>query len=279
MAANLVRPGCCGRGAPIDGHTGPVTEPLRAPIQPGPAFGLIVGVTFGLGLTLWNQGQASRFFVFAFVVVGWILSLILHEFAHALTAWKSGDHSVAAKGYLTLDPRHYTEPGLSIFLPVLFVLMGGFGLPGGAVWINRAAIRSRWHLTAVSLAGPAANLLVGVLVLAPIGLGWISPAERPSLVAALAFLGALQASVLILNLLPVPGLDGYGAIEPHLSVEMRQQMAPVARYGILIVIGALWFVDPVNRLFWDSVYGLIGLLDVPELFARVGAFEFRFWER
>ncbi|MCP5030131.1 MAG: site-2 protease family protein [Actinomycetia bacterium] len=256
-----------------------MTQSLRAPVRPGPAFGLIVGLTLGLGLTLWNQGRAHRFFVFAFVVVGWVLSLILHEFAHAVTAWKSGDHSVAAKGYLTLDPRHYTEPGLSIFLPVLFVLMGGFGLPGGAVWINRGAIRSRWHLTAVSLAGPAANLLVGAATLLPIGLGWIAPAERPSLVVALAFLGALQAAAIVLNMLPIPGLDGYGAIEPHLSFEMRQQLAPVARYGIFIVIGALWFVDPVNQLFWDSVYGLVGLVDVPEQFAQIGAFEFRFWER
>ncbi|MCP3855230.1 MAG: site-2 protease family protein [Actinomycetia bacterium] len=254
-------------------------DPTASPVQPGPAFGLIVGATAGLGFLLWNQQVASRFYVFAFVVVGWVLSLTLHEFAHAYTAWRAGDHSVAARGYLTLDPRLYSEPMLSIGMPVLFVLMGGFGLPGGAVWIDRRQIPNRWHLTAVSLAGPAANLLFGIIVLAPVGLGWVSSAERPSLVVALSFLGALQAAALVLNLLPIPPFDGYGAIEPHLSPAIRRQIAPVGRYGILVLIGALWLIDPVNALFWDTVYALVELIDVPRQWVRLGAFEFRFWEQ
>ena len=50
---------------------------------------------------------------------------------------------MAARGYLTLNPLKYTHPLLSIVLPVLFLLMGGIGLPGGAVWVDRHAIRGK----------------------------------------------------------------------------------------------------------------------------------------
>ena len=69
------------------------------------------------------------------------MSLCLHEYAHARTALHSGDISIGAKGYLTLNPLKYTHALLSIVLPVIFVIMGGIGLPGGAVFIERGRIQ------------------------------------------------------------------------------------------------------------------------------------------
>ena len=139
----------------------------------------------GIGAALWHklvEGQAA---VLVFVLTGWIVSLCLHEFGHAVTAYKAGDTSIPATGYLTLDPLNYTDPFLSILLPVIYIAIGGFGLPGGAVWINHAAIRSAWWDSAVSAAGPFANvlfllLLGGLYQLAPHG------DETSNLEAALA---------------------------------------------------------------------------------------------
>ncbi|MEL7209419.1 MAG: site-2 protease family protein, partial [Actinomycetota bacterium] len=113
---------------------------MSGAIRPSPLFLALVAGFAASGWILWNR--AEDWAVFVFVLVGWVVSLCLHEFAHAVTAFVGGDRSVADKGYLTLDPRHYAEPGLSLVLPILFVLLGGIGLPGGAVWINRAAERS-----------------------------------------------------------------------------------------------------------------------------------------
>ena len=76
---------------------------------------------------------------------GWAVSLCLHEFGHAYTAYRGGDRSVRAKGYLTLDIRRYADLGLSLVLPVFFLLLGGIPLPGGAVWIDqrRDSVTSR----------------------------------------------------------------------------------------------------------------------------------------
>ena len=89
------------------------------------------------------------------VLAGWAVSLCLHEFGHACVAYRGGDRSVRGKGYLTLDIRRYTDVGLSFVLPVVFLLLGGIPLPGGAVWINHGAIRSR-GLLAPGVAGRTA---------------------------------------------------------------------------------------------------------------------------
>ena len=71
--------------------------------------------------------------MFVFVVFGWLVSLCLHEFGHAYTAWRYGDQDVEVRGYLTLNPLKYANPLLSLGVPLLFIALGGIGLPGGAV--------------------------------------------------------------------------------------------------------------------------------------------------
>src|SRR5512142_2165373 len=101
---------------------------------------------------------------FAIALIGWMFTLCLHEFSHALVAYYGRDYTVRAKGYLTFNPLKYTHPVYSIVLPLLFLVMGGIGLPGGAVYIEKWRLRSRAWVTAVSLAGPSANLLLAIVL-------------------------------------------------------------------------------------------------------------------
>src|SRR5204862_7804491 len=144
---------------------------------------------------------------FIIVTVLWVFSVCLHEFGHALVAYWGGDYTVKDKGYLTLNPLHYTDPFMSIALPVIFMMMGGIGLPGGAVYIERHLIRSRLWETWVSLAGPAMNVPLILLIAFGFKVGWLTndPGSMRSL--ALGFLLQLEVSAVILNLLPVPPLD------------------------------------------------------------------------
>src|ERR1700733_7654916 len=130
--------------------------------------------------------------IVALVLGGWAVSLCLHEFGHAYTAYRGGDRSVRAKGYLTLDIRRYADLGLSLVLPVFFLLLGGIPLPGGAVWIEQGAIRSRAVRSLVSFAGPAANLIIGGLLtvtvpVAPVPVGLASGLSALALIQVLAF--------------------------------------------------------------------------------------------
>src|SRR3954471_15602498 len=139
---------------------------VRSSVRPSPAFLFVLGLLALSGLAVWRYGispdRTARLFLFLFVVSGWIVSLCLHEFGHAFFAWKSGDRSVATKGYLTLNPLKYGDVTLSFLLPVLFVLLGGIGLPGGAVYIDRGAIRGRLKHSLISAAGPIANLVFAI---------------------------------------------------------------------------------------------------------------------
>ncbi|TXS50775.1 site-2 protease family protein [Streptomyces sp. t39] len=242
-----------------------------------PVFLGITAVTAVSGWAVWTGfSTVPGLAVFLFVVGAWIVSLCLHEYAHARTALHSGDISIGAKGYLTLNPLKYTHALLSIVLPVIFVIMGGIGLPGGAVFIERHRIRGRLRHSLISAAGPLTNVLFAVVCTAPFWLGALDGVPWPFRFA-LAFLAMLQVTAAILNFLPVPGLDGYGVIEPWLSHGLRRQVEPFAPFGLLAVFAVLW-IPAVNGAFFDAVYVVMDALGVREAEIWCGRDLFMFWE-
>lgn len=215
---------------------------------------------------------------FIFVLVGWLFSLTLHEFSHAATAFLAGDRSSSTRQYLTGNPLKYLHPILSIVLPLLFVLIGGFGLPGGAVYLQRGLIRGRWRQSAVSLAGPAANLIVLLVLAALYQLNLFVHFLSVGAVGALAFLAFLQATAILLNLLPIPGLDGYGAIEPYLSYELRQNVEFIRPYGFMLIF-LLFYIPTFQVIFFGLVYRVVSLAGVGPEFIGLGYSLFHFWQR
>ncbi|MGW7454406.1 site-2 protease family protein [Streptomyces sp. NPDC054787] len=236
----------------------------------------IVAVMAVTGWAVWTRYATSTgLAVFLFVTSAWIVSLCLHEYAHARTALHGGDISVGDKGYLTLNPLKYTHALLSIVLPVLFVILGGLGLPGGAVYIERDRIRGRWKHSLISAAGPLTNVAFAVVCTAPF---WLDALDGVPMAFryALAFLALLQVSAAILNFLPVPGLDGYGVIEPWLSYKVRREVAPLAPFGLIAVFVLLW-IPEVNAFFFDVVEGVLSGLGVSDLETYCGRDLYRFW--
>eukprot|EP01055_Gregarina_sp_Pseudo9_P000881 Gregarina_sp_Pseudo_9__880@NODE_1561_length_1495_cov_4_304945_g1448_i0_p4_GENE_NODE_1561_length_1495_cov_4_304945_g1448_i0NODE_1561_length_1495_cov_4_304945_g1448_i0_p4_ORF_typecomplete_len145_score8_65DUF3040/PF11239_8/0_0063DUF3040/PF11239_8/1_6e03DUF2207/PF09972_9/0_054Phage_holin_3_6/PF07332_11/0_056Phage_holin_3_6/PF07332_11/3_3e03DUF1700/PF08006_11/1_8Peptidase_M50/PF02163_22/2_2e03Peptidase_M50/PF02163_22/0_81_NODE_1561_length_1495_cov_4_304945_g1448_i033437 len=79
---------------------------------------------------------SAAFLVWLIILSGWIVSLALHEYGHALVAFIGGDHSVMDKGYLSLNFLLYIDPVMSLLLPVIMLTLGGIPLPGGSVLVN-----------------------------------------------------------------------------------------------------------------------------------------------
>ncbi|MEU4152521.1 site-2 protease family protein [Streptomyces sp. NPDC026659] len=241
-----------------------------------PVFVGILAVAAVTGWATWTGFAAKPgLAVFLFVTAAWIVSLCLHEYAHARTALHGGDISIGAKGYLTLNPLKYTHALLSIVLPVLFVIAGGIGLPGGAVFIERGRIRGRWRHSLISAAGPLTNVAFALVCAAPFWLGAAGSVPR-DFRYALAFLVLLQVSAAILNFLPVPGLDGYGVIEPWLPYGIKRQLETFAQFGMLLVFALLW-VPSVNAAFFDLVYDVLRALGVSDGASDCGYWLYRFW--
>ncbi|MFC9237637.1 site-2 protease family protein [Streptomyces decoyicus] len=249
----------------------------RADRRISPVFLALVAVMAGSGWAVWSGAFPgyTGVAVFLFVVSGWVVSLCMHEYAHARTALHSGDISVEAKGYLTLNPLKYTHALLSIVLPVIFVIMGGIGLPGGAVFIERGRIQGRWRHSLISAAGPLTNIVFAAVCTAPFWLNGLAGVPAPFRFA-LAFLALLQVTAAILNFVPVPGLDGYGVIEPWLSHKLRRQVEPFAPFGLLAVFGLLW-VPEINQVFFELVHTVLRGLGVSAIDSYLGQEFFRFW--
>lgn len=211
---------------------------------------------------------------FLVVIIGWVFSLTLHEFAHAFVAYKGGDWTVRDKGYLTFNPLKYTHPVYSIALPLLFLVLGGIGLPGGAVYIQTNLLRSKRWETAVSLAGPLSNLLVAIVLglllqILPVSMSGIWP--------GLAFLAFLQVMAALFNLLPIPPFDGYGALRPHLDWGVRESMDRFGQVSLFVVLLAFWYLPVVSSAFFGVVRFIANLIGIPTYLAAMGHSMFLFW--
>ncbi len=212
---------------------------------------------------------------FLIVLVGWIFSLTLHEFAHAFVAYQGGDWTVREKGYLTFNPLRYTHPLLSIVFPLLILLTGGIGLPGGAVYIETWRLRSSKWETAVSLAGPSMNLVMAIALALVLRFDAV---QASVFGPGLAFLAFLQITAAMLNLLPLPGLDGYGAISPHLPWNIRQKADQLAGASMWILLLLMWYVPVFGDFFWGLVTFFVQFLGIPGDLAARGYGFFQFWK-
>jgi len=254
----------------------PPPPPAPPPARPNNLVGLVLLAGFvaaGVGL---NRGLAVKPLTFAFVMLGWTLSVMAHEFSHALTGYMAGDHTVPAKGYLSFDPRRYGDLGTSLVLPLIFLALGGIGFPGGAVYLRNDLMRGPFWRAAAALAGPMATLMV-LLGLSIVLRLWMAKGTDSALFPAVAFLDFLQATALILNLLPIPGLDGFGAIRPFLPIEWTpaiRKFEGLAMVGLFLLI----FLSPVGgRLLFGGGMTLTANLGVPLEAIQIGFADFRFW--
>jgi Zn-dependent protease len=202
------------------------------------------------------------------VIIGWVMSVTLHEFGHNVVGYWGGDHTIRDEGRLTLNPLQYVDPFMTIVLPVIFLMLGGIPLPGGATHVDHTRLRSRFWDSAVSAAGPLINfILFGICALAllpavgfvdvrrdPNPIDW-SPAQK--FVAAMCF---LQLLAVFLNLVPIPGLDGYGIIEPYLPRDFSARLsAPHVRsmflFGYFIV---LWQAPGFMGMMAQAMRSIMG---------------------
>lgn len=247
-------------------------------MRPSPLFLAFVAAAAAGAVLAWvNNRSGSRLGdlgVFVFVLAGWVVTVCLHEFAHAFAAYRAGDHSVESAGYLTLNPFKYAHPLLSIVLPLFFILIGGIGLPGGAVYLHPHLFRSKRAQALSAAVGPATNAVVAVVLLLLVRANENSDHAR--FWSAMAFLAFLQVTATVLNLLPIPGLDGYSIIEPYLDRQTRDLGTKIKPWGMIGVIVLLQF-QTLNNAFFDFAGWLYDRSGASGFLWLIGREFFKFW--
>ena len=255
--------------------------PPPPPAKPNPFVGpAIVAVWIALGALILSHPSGVA--VFAFVMLGWILAVMLHEFSHAAVAFLGGDHTVKTKGYLAFDPRRYGDVGVSLVMPVIFLLLGGIGFPGGAVYLRNDLMRGRLWRSAASFAGPTATFLVlaaisaGLFAWASFG---VSGPGRIALFEAFTLLGFLQATALILNLLPIPGLDGFNILRPWLPSAWTANLRKVEGLVMIGLLLVIFYLPGASQQLFDAAAQLSAAMGLDIDALRGGWSLFHFWRR
>ncbi|MBO9546587.1 site-2 protease family protein [Caulobacter sp.] len=242
----------------------------RTPISPNAL--ILIAACVGLGWAVAAEVQPAGILTFAFVAAAWVLSVGIHEFGHAFVAHKAGDTTIVEKGYLTLDPLKYSDLVTTIIFPLIALALGGIGFPGGAVYLREDLMRSRGWRSLASLAGPLGTLLV--LIVLAVALPFVA---SEALYNALSLLALLQASALVLNLLPIPGLDGYGVIRPFLPDGVREKMVKIERVGFLLLFALIFWVPGASNLIFGAALAIADLLGVSRPAIGAGWQAFHFW--
>lgn len=158
-----------------------------------------------------------------------ILSVVLHELGHGYAALRQGDDTPRVSGHMTLSPLVHMGP---LSLVLLFVI----GIAWGQMPVNPARFKSRHGDAIVSIAGPLVNLLLALLGLTVLGL-WMRFAPQTIPENAFTFLwvfGTANIVLCLLNLLPVPPLDGSHVLASF-SPPFRRLMADPNNQGMFLV--------------------------------------------
>jgi Zn-dependent protease len=215
----------------------------------------------------------------AYVVL--LLSLTVHEAAHAWAALRGGDPTAYLGGQVSLDPRPHIrrEPFGMVFAPLLFFFMGGMMIGWASTPIDpRWAYDHPRRAALMSAAGPFANfglaLLAAIALRVGIEAGWFMPVPASRFELAAASPGSLAESVVLVlscvftlnlilfvfNLLPVPPLDGATAIGLLISEQSARRLQEWMRQP-MFAIGGLLLAWLVMRSIAGPVLALaVGLL-------------------
>ena len=121
------------------------------------------------------------------------------------------------------------------------------------------------------------NLVMVLLIGALFKFGLLKNDPQNLASVSLGFLLQLEVSAILLNLIPVPPLDGFQAIAPWLPEDMRQRLFAMSNVGQWVLFLALWYVQPLNEAFWNIVWAISSFLGVSPYLGYVGFHAYRFW--
>ena len=189
-----------------------------------------------------------------------LLAVTLHEAAHGYVARALGDSTAAQLGRLSLNPLRHIDPVGTVLVPGLLLAMGGF-LFGWAkpVPVNPARLKQgRRSMAWVAVAGPLANLAMAIgwaillkLLLVSGAEGGIATGLRYMALAGMA----INILLMVLNLLPLPPLDGSRVLGGFLPPQRAQMLDRIEPYGLIILL-ALLFTGVLGFILWP-LYGAV----------------------
>jgi Zn-dependent protease len=198
-------------------------------------------------------------------VVPVLFAITVHEVAHGWVARRLGDPTAYMMGRLTLNPIRHIDPIGTVLVPLALTLMGGFifgwAKPVPVTWENLR--HPKRDMVLVAAAGPLANLGMALLWALAMKVGVVLGEEATWVALPLLYMGfagiTINLVLMVLNLLPLPPLDGGRVVTGLLPGRLAWRYARIEPYGLMILV-ALLVMGWLGYLIWPPVSVLQGLL-------------------
>ncbi len=198
-------------------------------------------------------------------VVPALLAITVHEVAHGWMALKLGDRTAMMLGRLTLNPIKHIDPIGTLLVPGLMLALGGFifgwAKPVPVTWENLK--HPKRDMALVALAGPMANLLMAVVWLILLQIGMILMDSNATIARPLVYMAVagvfINAILMLLNLLPLPPLDGGRIVASLLPGPLSWQYSRIEPYGLIILL-VLFVTQILGKIMWPLLATFFGLL-------------------
>jgi len=214
-------------------------------------------------------------------IIVWALPVLFaitaHEVAHGWVALKLGDRTAQMMGRLTLNPIKHIDPIGTLLVPGLLLTFGGFifgwAKPVPVTYQNLRNPKS--DMAWVALAGPMSNLLMALIWALVAKIALVVLQSGVSLGEPMLYMGIagvlINTMLMVLNLLPLPPLDGGRILVSVLPGPLAWQVGRLEPYGFFILLALLYF-GILSLVLWPLISGFIGLLAVifnlpPQIFS------------
>ena len=199
--------------------------------------------------------MSGDFTVLAYTASVWVLPVLfaitLHEAAHGWAAWRLGDPTAKMLGRVSFNPLRHVDMMGTVILPAILLLVRAPFLFGWAkpVPVNARQLGSpRRDMALVAAAGPSANLILAFVSALGFHLLFLMP-QDVALWAGENLRNSIRLNLIlaVLNMLPLPPLDGGRVAVGVLPPALGARLARLERFGLFILIGLIFIVPLVLR--------------------------------
>ena len=207
------------------------------------------------------MNQENIIYVITIWALPVLLAITLHEAAHGWVAKQLGDHTARLQGRLSMNPLRHVDPVGTVLLPIVLLVIGGFmfGWAKPVPVDPRNFKKPREHMAIVALAGPMSNFIMATFwaIMLSLAVNLLANTWIGYPLSLMAQAGVtINLILMVLNLFPLPPLDGGRIMVGMLKPALALKYARIEPYGFWILL-ALIFTGVLGKLLWP----VVGLLE------------------
>lgn len=194
-----------------------------------------------------------------------LFAITVHEVAHGWVAKQLGDPTAMMLGRLTLNPLKHIDPVGTILVPLILIMAGGviFGWAKPVPVTAENLHHPKRDMALVAAAGPTANLIMAILWALIMKLALMLPGGMMGLALPLTYMAGsgitINILLMVLNLLPVPPLDGSRVVAGFLPDPLAWKFSRIEQYGLIILL-ILMVTGILGKIMWPPVAALQGMI-------------------